>query len=270
MDGRMNGYAHTIRAPCASSVQACLAQRKLEAVVRLATLTAVPGTGRGGAAERGAAERGAAERGAAERVLLRAAGAGRLCSREAFSPFVFSWLQEACRQVRRWLKSALQVEDWEPCSAASGVGHAHTLAQLFRAAAAILCTLRRLDVMGGGQLAAAAQLVADAMCALASTCYTLAGPLSTTPPTPPFCTQVRPRAPPAARPSRRRHAGEHRPLPRPRRRGVDPCKARGRRGTAAAPAHAPHHPRGRWRPRQAWQRPWRRRRPRRPWRRLGL
>ena len=43
--------------------------------------------------ERSAAERrAAAERGA---VLLRAAGAGRLCSREAFSPFVFSWLQEA-------------------------------------------------------------------------------------------------------------------------------------------------------------------------------
>ena len=163
---------HHIAYQCARrawSVQACLAQRKLEAVVRLATLTPLAGTGESGAAGRGAARRGAAGRGAAGRagVPLCAAGAGRLCSRDAFSPFVFSWLQEACRQVRRWLKSALQVEDWQPCSAASGAGHAHSLAQLFRACAAILCTLRRLDVVAGGQLAAAAQLVADAMCALA-------------------------------------------------------------------------------------------------------
>ena len=186
------------------SMQACLAQRKLEVVIRLASLAALAGTGGRGALERGAAERGAARRGA---VLLCAAGAGRLCSREAFSPFVFSWLQEACRQVRRWLKSALQVEDWEPCSAASGVGHAHTLAQLFRAAAGILCTLRRLDVLGGGQLAAAAQLVADAMCDLAHHPLHPSVVRNLPTPTPPhFRAQVRSRAPPAARPSRRCHA----------------------------------------------------------------
>ena len=114
--GRVDGWmdasmvTHHIpyqRAPRAWSVQACLAQRKLEAVVRLATLTPLADTGERGAAGRGAAGRGAAGRGAAGRavVLLRAAGAGRLCSRDAFSPFVFSWLHEACRQVRRWLKT---------------------------------------------------------------------------------------------------------------------------------------------------------------------
>ena len=68
-------------------MQACLAQRKLEAVVRLAALAPLAKPDGSSAAGRGVAERRA--------VLLRAAGAGRLCSREAFSPFVFSWLQEA-------------------------------------------------------------------------------------------------------------------------------------------------------------------------------
>ena len=68
--------------------------------------------------------------------------------------------------MEAWLHTALEVEDWEP-SDSSATGHAHTLAQLFRATFGILCSLRRLDVLHGGQLAAAAQLVSDAMCDLA-------------------------------------------------------------------------------------------------------